>query len=80
MFRLIMNAPLVSLVDTFRKTTNTQVCGEYLSGPAGKCLDHKLMDSYLRPKAQWQDGVFKGRVSVHVRRNAWKYQKHVGLR
>lgn len=52
MFRLIMNAPLVSLVDTFRKTTNTQVCGEYLSGPAGKCLDHKLMDSYLRPKAQ----------------------------
>lgn len=32
--------------------------------------------SYLCSEAQRQDGVLKGRVSVHVRRNAWNYHTH----
>lgn len=32
--------------------------------------------SYLCTQAQWHDGVLKGRVSVHVWRNTWKYYKH----
>lgn len=37
--------------------------------------------SYLRPEAQWHDGVLEGRVSVHVRRDTCKkYYKHVELK
>lgn len=55
-------------------------CSVLFSGPAcvglssWKCLKSQNdgLTSYLRPEAQWHDGVLESGVCVHMRRDAWK--------